>query len=196
MQTMGARLVNEPIKSISAIKRYPRAKRKRGGETMMWKRTQSLTDEILAVHKISREVKSEIAWLVTHEHLNAVQGEAARRYAYIIARFEKYSIEGRRIPRSPSYERAFGEDQELERLSHEIDGLDVYERRAKQAKKDYRKLIKVLDRFPGAKGVLDDMCCSDIPIASEYRRNAALVLSAVAKAFGVTVTPHRRRGRR
>lgn len=184
--------VNQQIKSVSAVKKYPRAKKPRGGETVQWQRLKSLDAAALDAHKISREVVSAIGRLLIHKHLTPVQAEAARRYAYIMARFEKYSTEGRRTARSPSFERAYGSDQELERLANEPDGISEYEARAKKARKEYNKLVKVVTRFPGAKNVLDDLCCSDIEPASEYRGNAATVLGAVAKAFGVAVQPRRR----
>ncbi len=191
--TREAITVNQPIKSVSAIKRYPRAKKPRGGETVLWHRLKSLDAAALDAHKISREVVSAIGRLLIHKHLTPLQAEAARRYAYIMARFEKYSTEGRRTARSPSFERAYGQDQELERLANEPDGISEYEKRAKKARHDYNKLVKVVGRFPGAKNVLDDLCCSDIEPAPEYRSNAATVLDSVAKKFGVTVTPRRNR---
>lgn len=196
-QTYGAITVNDQIKSVSAVKKYPRAKKKRGGETVQWQRIKSLDAAALDAHKISREVVSAIGRLMIHKHLTPLQAEAARRVAYIMARFEKYSVEGRRTARSPSFERAYGSDQELERLNNELDGIATYERRAKEAKKDYRRLIKVLAPYGSqAKAILDDLCCSDIEPAAQYRENVALVLSAVAKEFGVTVSPRRNRSRK
>jgi hypothetical protein len=193
----GAITVNAAIKSVSAVKKYPRAKPKRGGETVIWHRYKSLDEEALAAYKISRELVSAIGRLMVHNHLTPLQAEAARRVAYIMARFEKYHVEGRRTARSPSFERAFGSDQELERLANEVDGIKEYEKRAKKARKDYEKLMKVLAPYGSqAKAVLDDLCCSDIEPPAQYRANIALVLSKVAKAFDVTVRVKRNRGGR
>lgn len=190
--------MNQPIKSVSAVKKYPRAKKPRGGETVLWHRVKSLDASALDAHKISRELVSAIGRLLIHKHLTPLQAEAARRYAYIVARFEKYNVEGKRSARSPSFERAFGQDQELERLANEPDGIAEYEKRAKKARHDYDRLVKVVGRFPGAKNVLDDLCCSDIEPPPDWRGNTATVLNAIVKAFGVTVTPRRnnRRGRK
>lgn len=185
--------MNEPIKSVSAIKKYPRAKKPRGGETVQWHRLKSLDAAALDAHRISREVVSAIGRLMIHKHLTPLQAEAARRYAYIMARFEKYSTEGSRTARSPSFERAYGSDQELERLANEVDGIAEYEKRATKARKEYNKLVKVVERFPGAKNALDDLCCSDIEPPAQWRGNIATVLDAVAKKFGVTVQPRRNR---
>lgn len=197
-----ATTVNEAIKSVSAVKKYPRAKKPRGGENVLWKRIKSLDASVLDANRIGRDAASVIGRLLLFKHITPLQAEAARRYAYIMARFEKYSTEGSRSARSPAFERAYGKDQELERLANEPDGIEVYEKRAKQARKEYNRLIKVMrtfeDKLTGrnvAKNVLDDMCCSDVEPPSQYRENVAQVLSAVASEFGVTVNP-RRTGRR
>lgn len=201
MQTGALEVVE--VKSVSAVKKYPRAKR-RGGENVQWQRIRSNADDLHKVLRIGKEISSSITRLVLFKHLTETQGAAAMRYAYIVARFEKYCVETRRNVRSPSYERAFGTDQEIERLRMVPDGIADYERRARRAKRDYAKLMKVLepfaDRITGrntAKDVLDDLCLSDIEPASSYRQNLAIVLTAIVKAFGVTAQPRRnRRGRK
>lgn len=197
---LGAITVNEPIRSISAVKKYARAKPKRGGETMQYKRIQSMSAAVLDANRIARDINSGIGRLFIHRHITPLQAEAARRYAYVMARYEKYYVEGRRSARSPSFERAYGQDQELERLhaNDPVHGIADYEDAALKALREYNKLQKVLAGFPGAKNVLDDLCCSDIEPASQYRENMATVLSAVAKKFGVTETRrvHRKKGKR
>ncbi|MET4187590.1 hypothetical protein ABIB86_000461 [Bradyrhizobium sp. JR1.7] len=190
----GAITVNEAIKSVSAVKRYPRAQKKRGGETVIWHRYKSLDEEARNAYKISRELVSSIGRLMVHNHLTPLQAEAARRVAYVMARFEKFHVEGRRTARSPSFERAFGSDQTLERLANETDGIKEYETKARKARKDYEKLMKAISPYGSqAKNVLDDLCCSDVEPPAQYRQNIALVLSAVAKAFDVTVNVRRTR---
>jgi hypothetical protein len=186
--TSGANTLST-LKSVSAVKKYPRAHKGRGGENVQWHRIKSLDASVLDAAKISRDAASVLGRLLLFKHLTPLQAEAGRRYAYIVARFEKYSIEGRRTTKSPAYERAYGSDQELERLSNIPDGIAEYEKRAKNARRDYDKLMKELNRFPGAKGVLDDLCCSDIEPPAEWRDNVATVLSVVAKRFGVSVKP-------
>lgn len=203
--TYGVNKVNQPVKPMSAVKKYPRAKQKRGGENVQWQRIKSLDASVLDANRIGRDAASVIGRFLLFKHITPLQAEAARRYAYIMARFEKYSTEGSRTARSPAFERAYGKDQELERLANETDGIATYEKRAKEARKDYDRLIKVMRRFEDkmtgrnvAKNVLDDMCCSDVEPPSHYRENVAVVLSAVAAEFGVTINPRRnnRRGRK
>lgn len=184
--TPGVNTLSE-VKSVSAVKKYPRAHKGRGGENVQWQRMKSLDASVLDAAKISRDAVSALGRLLLFKHLTPLQAEAGRRYAYIIARFEKYSVEGRRTTKSPAYERAYGSDQELERLGNVPDGIEQYEKRAKAARKDYDKLVKELNRFPGAKNVLDDLCCSDIEPPADWRGNVGTVLSVVAKRFGVTV---------
>lgn len=186
------------IKSVSAVKKYPRAHGGRGGENVKWQRMKSLDQSVLDAAKISRDAVSSLGRLLLFKHITPLQAEAGRRYAYIVARFEKYSTEGRRTVKSPAYERAYGTDQELERLAQDPDGIAEYEKRARNARREYDKLIKELNRFPGAKNVLDDLCCSDIEPPADWRPNLATVLSVVAKKFGVTVNPrsNKRRARK
>lgn len=194
--TIGA-TVNQEIKSVSAIKpprkdaRPGRAKHARGRAT--WKAIQNHGDDLIRVGQIAKETRSAITRYVLFEHLTALEGEGAKRYAYIVARFEKYCTEGRRTTKSPSYERAFGTDQEIER--HQRAGtIADYEDAAKKARKEYDKLVKAIAPYGAvAKSALDDFCCSDIEPSDGFRKNLAVVLRVVVKAFGVTEAPRRKR---
>lgn len=181
-------------KSVSAQYQRPR-QRQRKGENVEYKRLQSLDAEVLKAKGISREVVSVIGRWLVFGHLTPFESEAARRYAYIMARFDKYFTEGRRTAKSPSYERAFGNDQELERRA--FDGsLPAYERSAKKARKHYDKLQSILLPYGSPlKDGLDQMCCSDIEPPAEYREQIAAVLRIVGQKFGVTAQSRRGRPR-
>lgn len=196
--TIGA-TVNQEIKSVSAIKKYPRARTKQNHAKargrQIWKAIQNHGDDLVRLGIIAKESQSALMRLVLMQHLTELEGQAGRRYAMIIARFEKFCTTTRRNAKSPAYERGFGSDQELER--HERAGtIADYEDAADQAKYDYRRLMKVLEPYGSqAKSLLDDLCCSDIEPPPDYRSNIAIILGRVAKAFGVTAEP-RRKGKR
>lgn len=198
----GAEIVNQPggPKSISAVKRRPH-ERKRGGQNVEYKRIQSMDAEVLKAKGISREVASVIGRWLLFNHLTPFEAEAARRYAYIMARFDKYFTEGRRTAKSPSYERAFGQDQELERRA--VAGtIGDYEKAAKKAQRAHRRLTALLVHYQDITGrnplkdALDQMCCEDIEPPAGYRDQIAAVLRHLGKEFGVTVQSRRGRPRK
>lgn len=196
MHTTGA-TVNQEIKSVSAVKRYPRARTKQNHAKargrQIWKAIQHHGDDLVRLGIIAKESQSALSRMRLMTHLSGMEYEAGRRYALIIGRFERFCTDTRRNAKSPSYERGFGTDQELER--HAMAGTTAdYEDAAKDAKKEYRRLMKVLEPYGSqAKSLLDDLCCSDIEPPSTARENLAVVLRMVAKAFGVTEAPRSNR---
>lgn len=193
--------MSEPIKSISAVKPKPkhwreRAKHKRGGENVKWKRiTRSFEDAREAlkscppdkfdalVKKLADDMRvtTPLTRLVYFGHLTVSQGIAARWYAHVMSRFERYHVaSAQRTTRSQSFEPARGQDNEIER--HLNNGtIHDYEREAKKARKAYQGVMKVLDRYGAtAKNVLDDLILSDIEPATLYRANLAAVLDAIS----------------
>lgn len=195
--------MNETIKNVSAYKakkprdqRPARAKEARGRQ--IWKTLQHHGDDLIKLGIIAKESASSITRMVLLQHLTELEGEGAKRYAMVVARFEKFCTTTRRNTKSPSYERAFGTDQELER--HERAGTTAdYEEAARHCKKEYARLMKALAPY-GAQGksLLDDLCCSDVEPPAQTRANVAIMLRQVVKAFGVTERPrsNRRQGRR
>jgi hypothetical protein len=195
-----------PIKSISA--KYQRPMRPgesqrpvRKGENMEWRRMKqiALESHVMEAKKISREVISVIGRWLLYRHLTPTEAEAARRYSYIMARFDRFFTESARTPRSQTYEFAYGEDQELMRLALN-GGIDDYEEAAKKARRDYTKLVLIMGVYEDPltkrnplKDAIDNMCCSDIEPNANYRNEIAAVLRHVAHEFGVDVK--RRRGR-
>jgi hypothetical protein len=213
LQTLGAILVNQAIKGVSAAKRRPNGRdyakaKKNGGRNVLWKRLTSTIDEALleakklppdqidkavAIMAACTKLTSPVSRLVFMGHLTVTQGMAARRYAGIVSRFERYHIDGAtRSARAQDIDASRGgEDHEIER--HLNNGtIDDYERRARRAKKEYEKAITVLNRYRdaetgrnAAKNLLDDLCLSDIEPPAHYRQNIGAVLQAIANAFGV-----------
>lgn len=200
MHTTGA-IVNEQIKSVSAIKRYPRARTKqnvaKARGRQIWKAIEGHGDDLVRLGLISKESQSALNRMRLMTHFTDLEYQAGRRYALIVGRFERFCTDGRRNTKSQSYERGYGADQELEH--HAVMGTTAdYEDAAKNAKKEYEKLMKILGPYGSqAKSLLDDLCCSDIEPPANTRENLAVVLRMVAKGFGVTEAPRsNRRGRR
>jgi hypothetical protein len=213
LQTSGALKVNSPIKSISAVKKANKngreyaKERKRGGHNVLWKRLTATIDEAMAearrvppdqldkaiaIIATGTKLTSPISRLVFMGHLTPTQGMAARRYAIVVSRFERYHVNRAvRTAQAQNIERSRGgEDHEIQR--HLDNGtIHEYEREAKRAKREYEKAQKVLDRYRHvdtgrneAKNILDDLCLSDIEPPAQYRENIAAVLQALAAAFG------------
>ena len=188
-------------KSISAQYQRPRS-RERKGEHVEWQRLKSLDASVLDAKKISREAASVLGRWLLFKHLTPFEAESGRRYAYIVGRFERHFLQGRRTARSPSFERAYGEDQEVER-HHQRGTIDDYEASARKAKRHYAKLQKIMAIYEDPltkrnplRDAITDMCCSDIEAPPAYREQIAAALRHVGKEFGVTVTSRRGRPRK
>lgn len=208
-----AKKAKTPRNPISAVKPsrqsgQTRAKQKRGGENVRWKRLMGFVDDAMRElakmppHKLDEAARlmagnlrlaSPITRLVFFKHLTPTQGIAARRYASIVRNFERYHVDGARRSakaQNPEPVRA-GEDQEIERRT--LDGtLDDYEDEARDARKAYDRAMKVLARYADgitgrnvAKDVLDDLCLSDKEPPSQYRSNIAAVCDALAVEFKI-----------
>jgi hypothetical protein len=199
MHSITGATVNEQIKSVSAIKKYPRARTKRehakARGRQVWKMIQHQGDDMVKLGLLSKESQSALNRLRLMTHFTDLEYQAGRRYALIVGRFERFCTDTRRNAKSPSYERGFGSDQELER--HATYGtLADYEQAARDARKEYDKLMRVIAPYGSqAKSMLDDLCCSDIEPPPEYRSNLGVVLRMVAKGFGVIEQPRSNKNR-
>jgi hypothetical protein len=209
----GAIQVNDQIKSVSAVKKRPsghqqRTKHRRGGENVRWKRVTEgfdaairelnhcapdKLDELVKVIAAGKKITVPVTRLVYFGHLTVTQGMAARRYADIHRKFERFHMSaGSRSARSANLEPARNsEDQELERIINR-GLLSEYEAAAKVAKREYKRVMKVLDGFRDpitgrnfAKDVLDNLCLSDVEPPSDTRASIGAVLSMIAKEFGI-----------
>ncbi len=205
MQAAGAITVNDPIKSISAIKPsrgsgQSRAKKKRGGENVLWKRVTFNFDDAIKRFAANPEIASPLTRLVFFKHLTVQQGMAGRRYRDIFAAFERYHVAPgmRRTAKSQSFEptRA-GSDQEIERRINN-GTKDDYEADARHAKRQYKRLMKVMDTFKDpisgrnfAKDMVENLVLLDQEPEANFRADIGRVLSAVAKEFDVTEKPKR-----
>jgi hypothetical protein len=149
-------------------------------------------DKAVAIIATCTKLTNPVSQAVFMGFLTPTQGMAARRYAQVVSRFERYHIaNASRSARAQDVDKARGgEDDEIQR--HLQNGtINEYEREARKAKRDYAKAQAVLDRYINivgrndAKNVLDDFCLSDIWPPQQYQQNLAAVLQALAQAFGV-----------
>lgn len=195
----GAVQVNEQIKSISAVKparpsgHQQRRKKLAGGRNVLWKRVTASFDDAVKKFAANPAIAAPLTRLVFFEHLTVTQGMAGRRYVDIMRKFARFHMEGGSYAaRSANLEPVRGiEDQELERIIRGFK-LREYEAAAKVAKREHKRLMKVLDTFrdPGtgrnyAKDQLDNLCLNDQEPESADRAGIAVVLSLIAKEFGV-----------
>lgn len=186
------------IKSISAVKPkreggHSRAKKKRGGWNVMWKRITENFDDAVRRAGADPRIAVPLTRLVLFHHLTTTQGMAGRRYADIIRKFERFHMaSSARSARSANLEPARGvEDTELEQI-HVNGNLKEYEAAAKVAKREYKRLMKVVDKFADpitgrnfARDQLDNLCIFDREPPSDARASIGAVLSMIAKEFGI-----------
>jgi hypothetical protein len=196
----GALEVNDQlkIKSISAVKPsrgsgQTRAKKRRGGENVLWKRVTANFDDAVKVFAANPAIGVPLTRLVFFKHLTVSQGMAGRRYADVVRKFERFHMAApARHARSANLQPSSkGEDQELERQANN-GTMREYLDDARYAKRQYKKLMKVLDRFADpitgrnyAKDQLDNLCLLDQEPAAADRAAIGAILSMIADAFAV-----------
>lgn len=191
-------IVTEQPKSISAVKPkreggHARAKKRFRGHNVMWKRITTAFDDDLKKLGANPAMVAPLSRWVLFQHLTKTQGGAGRRYADIIRNFERFTMPPQaRSPRSANLEPARGaEDTEIQRRI--LNGtIEDYEDQARYAKSQYKRLMKVMasyaDPITGrnlAKDSLDTLCLADTEPPAEYRPHIAIVLTAIAKEFGI-----------
>jgi len=192
--------VNEQLKPISATKpnrgsgqARGRRRHQRDSANILWKRVTAAYDEEVAKFAKNPALVAPVTRWVLFGHLTRTQGMAGRRYGDIVRAFERYTMPPiARSPRSANLEPSTkSEDEEIERRINN-DTIEEYESDARHAKRQYRRLMRVLDRFKDhvtgrnyAKDWLDFLCCQDREPPAEHRADVANVLSAVAREFGV-----------
>lgn len=196
----GATALNDQlkIKSISAVKPsrgsgQTRAKNRRGGENVLWKRVTANFDDAVKQFAANPAIGVPLTRLVFFKHLTVSQGMAGRRYADVVRKFERFHMAaGSRTARSANLQPSSkGEDQEIER--HIQNGtMREYRDDARYAKRQYKKLMKVLDRFADpitgrnyAKDQLDNLCLLDQEPAAADRAALGAILSMIASEFAV-----------
>lgn len=167
---------------------------------MLWKRVTENFDDAVKKFAANRAIATPLTRLVFFEHLTTTQGMAGRRYSDIMRKFERFHMAaGSRSARSANLEPTRNsEDQELERIIRNFK-LKEYEAAAKVAKREHKRLMKVLAHFADpttgrnyAKDKLDNLCLNDIEPDSADRASIAVVLTMIAKEFGVNERRERR----
>lgn len=185
------------IKSISAIKPSrpsgaQQRKKRKGGFNVRWKRITSAFDEHLRQLGADPAMVAPLSRWVVYQHIAVRQAMAGRRYASIVRKFERYCLPAaKRTARSANLEPVRAEDQEIERRINN-GTLAEYEDDARDAKRAYRKVMKVLDRFADpitgrniAKDQLDLLCLQEQEPSPDMRQPLGAVLTQIADAFGI-----------
>jgi hypothetical protein len=189
-------LMAQGVSNISAKKTREsgtqRAKKRFRGHNVIWRRITAAFDEELRQFGANPAMVAPLSRWVLFGHLSKSQGAAGRYYAGVVKKFDRYCVPiHARTPRSPSLEPLRAEDEELERRIR-MGTLDQYEHDAKFAKSQYRRVMKILDAFADpitgrnlAKDALDQLCLSEEELPSSVRKDVGVVLTALAKEFGI-----------
>lgn len=160
---------------------------------MLWKRLTASFDDAIKVFAANPAIAAPLTRLVFFEHLTKTQGMAGREYASIVRHHARYSLPAgvSRTARSANLQPMRAEDQELERRINNCT-MDEYEREARKAKRMYRRAMKVLDGFRDpvtgrnvAKDLIDSLCLEEVEPPSESRAGIGIVLTMMAKEFGI-----------
>lgn len=191
--------MNDQPKSISAARPpkpgpHARAKeRRRGGANVAWKRITAAYDDHLAKLGANPAMVAPATRWVLFGHLTKTQGMAARRYADIVRRYRRYYSEVQaESAKSANLEPVRKPEEDV--IARELANgtIHEYEDAARKAKKQYRRLMKIMDRYTDpvtgrnfAKTHVDMLCLEEQEPEAQYRENIAAVLGAVAKEFGL-----------
>lgn len=159
-------------------------KRQRGGENVKWHRIKWMIDNATEQAAVNPEMGSVISRYVMFGHLTQPEGIAARMYAEISGRHARYFTESAVSVPSPSFQRGFGADDELERISLAGD-LDDYEKKARSARRQYNRLMTLVTRFPGAKEVLDRLCCMNEELSPGQRDDLKRILRHIMEEYRI-----------
>jgi hypothetical protein len=196
---MRATVTESQIKPVAIHKkregRFARAKKRReknGGANVIWKRITAAFDDELKKFGANPAMVAPLSRWVIFKHISKTQAAGGRYYASIVRRWERYCLPFRmRTARSANLEPHPGIDDELERV-HAHDGIWEYEADARAAKRQYRRAMKVLDKFIDpitgrniAKDTLDMLVLYDEEPPSNLRQDLGVVLTAMAKEFGL-----------
>lgn len=158
--------------------RYPSGRRRthRSLTSMtLWQRLRATS--------VLQEVGHVVGRLFFSGELTEAQASAALRYAEIVGRYDRYfNHAGRSTPKSPSYMRGWGHDNEIEQ--HQKNGtMPDYERRARDARKAYQRLQKHIPNDL-ARSVLDDLCIHETEVSPLIRSDVRVILNLIAIEFG------------
>lgn len=209
LQMQGAAVTE--LKSISAVKpkragghqRSQERAKKRRNNGLMWRRITAAFDDELKALGANPAMTAPLTRWVFFEHLTKTQGMAGRRYASIVREFERVSMPPQsRSARSANLEPSKGgEDQEIMRRIYN-GTMEEYLTEAKYAKSQYKRAMKVLGRFADpvsgrnfAKDNLDMLCLADQELPANLRRDIGIVLTAIAKEFGIGEVPKPKEGK-
>jgi hypothetical protein len=150
----------------------------------MWRRITAAYDDHLKKLGANPAMVAPATRWVLFGHLTRTQGMAARRYADIIRNFEKFFSEGGAARRAPPTSNPCASRSEDVLQRDLMNGtLDEFEDDARKAKRQYKRLMKVLDRYRDpitgrnfAKDHLDTLCLEESrarrAIPRQHRRRA------------------------
>jgi hypothetical protein len=179
-------------KRESGTSRARKRREKNGGHNVIWKRITAAFDEELRQFGANPAMVAPLSRWVIYGHITKTQAAGGRYYASIMRRWERYFLPPHsRSPRSANLAPLGGVDNELEkRISRGT--LTEYELDARYAKNQYKRAMKVLDKFTDpltgrnfAKDTLDTLCLNDEEPPATLRKDLAVVLTALAKEFGI-----------
>jgi hypothetical protein len=192
----GAIVSDQPPKSISAArppKPGPHTRAKHRGANVIWKRVTAAYDDHLKKLGANPAMVAPATRWVLFGHLTRTQGMAARRYADIVRAFRRYYSDAQADSARSANLEPTRKPMEDVITRHEVAGtIHEFEDAARKAKRQYKRLMKVMDRYVDpltgrnfAKTHIEMLCLEDQEPDAQYREDIARVLGAVAKEFGL-----------
>ncbi len=175
--------------NISAPARYPSGKRKPGpeprhpGHHTLWRRLRDNWGDIIKTGG-NPMWGTVVGKLYIAGVLTEIEARAARYYAEVAGRFDRYHGITRRSVPSPAYQAGRnGSDDEVVR--HEKNGtITDYEKKAKKVKKAWERAQGCLLTVT-ARDVVETVCIYDQEVSSSNHAQLKGALGLIARQFGL-----------
>jgi hypothetical protein len=190
---MGAALAIKTMDHANPVRirhRHPNGKKKlppkkHGNPFVVMHRIYDNWDDLKRIG-VNEDFGTVIGKLFVLEILTKREATAARIFATVMGRFDRYHGTPNRQARTPAYERGCGRSRDDEIERHEANGtLNEYERRANRARKAYNKMVNWIPN-DSARRLLDEVCIYDVyPTDQKTQKSVAQLLGVIASKFGL-----------
>jgi hypothetical protein len=158
-----------------------RARPRHPGAGTMWRRLRDNWSDIMKIGA-DPNLGTVVGKLYLFGVITETEATAARRYAEVVGRHDRYMGMPRRQVASPAYERGFGAEDEIAKRERQ-GTISAYERRARRAK---REMVRLRSQIPNdtALTAVESVCVLDQEIPTAQHADLKTLLNKMAKVYG------------
>lgn len=122
---------------------------------------------------------SSVGRLYMEGSLSSIQATAGIEYARLAGEYDRYHSISRRTPKSQSYQRSFGGQDDIVERHVQNGTVRSYERKAKRVKKRWQAIEDCMPN-EAARRIVDDVCLYERDVPSSMSGDLAAVLNRIA----------------